>query len=111
VDPNNLDGASKLAVQVFNGSQRRDADQLAVANLRWAGFKAKPSGPAENQNYGQTQILVYTGNTAAAQQIARELHVPAPNIQDLTGTQEQPDPANPVDFRVILGRDYDPCQR
>jgi len=111
VDPNNLDGASKLTVRVLNGSQRRDADQLAVANLRWAGFKAKPSGLAEHQNYNQTQILVYTGNTAGAQQIAQELQVPAASIQDLTGTQGQPDPANPVDFQVILGRDYDPCQR
>jgi hypothetical protein len=100
-----------LAVRVLNGSQRRDADQLAVANLRWAGFKAKPSGVAEHQNYSRTQILVYTGDTAVAQQIARELQVPAASIQDLTGTQEQPDPANPVDFQVILGRDYDPCQR
>ena len=24
---------------------------------------------------------------------------------------KQPDPANPVDFQVILGRDYDPCLR
>jgi len=111
VDPNNLDGASKLQVQVLNGSQRNDADQLAVANLRFAGFKAKAAGPAESQNYNKTQIFIYTGNTGAAYEIAQELQVPASNIQDLTGTQAQPDPANPVDFSVILGWDYDPCQR
>jgi LCP family protein required for cell wall assembly len=110
VDPKNAAGANKLAVRVLNGSQRRDADQLAVANLRWAGYKAKPAGVADQQNYAQTQILVYTGRTGAAQEIARELQVPAARIQDLTGTAEQPDPANPVDFQVILGRDYDPCQ-
>jgi LCP family protein required for cell wall assembly len=111
VDPNNLDGASKLQVEVLNGSQRNDADQLAVANLRWAGFKAKAAGPAESQNYNKTQIFIYTGNTGAAHEIAQELQVPASNIQDLTGTQAPPDPANPVDFQVILGWDYDPCQR
>jgi hypothetical protein len=111
VDPENVNGANKLVVQVLNGSQRRDADQLAVANLRWAGYKAKPSGLAEHQNYSQTQIFVYTGDTTVAQQIARELQVPAPNIQDLTGIQGQPDPANPIDFQVILGQDYNPCQR
>ncbi|MFN2242805.1 MAG: LCP family protein [Anaerolineae bacterium] len=111
VDPNNLDGASKLQVEVLNGSQRNDADQLAVANLRWAGFKAKAAGPAESQNYNKTQIFIYTGNTGAAHEIAQELQVPASNIQDLTGTQAQPDPANSVDFQVILGWDYDPCQR
>jgi LCP family protein required for cell wall assembly len=111
VDPDSLDGADKVQVQVLNGSQRNDAAQLAAANLRWAGFKAKAAGPAESQNYSKTQILIYTGDTAEAQQIAQELKVTAPNIQDLTGTSAQPDPANPVDFQVILGWDYDPCQR
>jgi LCP family protein required for cell wall assembly len=111
IDPNNLDGANKVAVRVLNGSQRKDADQLSAAHLRWAGFKVKAAGLAEHQNYAQTQILVYTGNTEAAQEIAQELKVPAANIQDLTGTAEQPDPANPVDLQVILGRDYNPCQK
>ena len=111
VDPGNVNGAGKLAVRVLNGSQRRDADQLAVANLHWAGYKAKAAGIADHQNYSQTQILIYTGNAGAAQEIAQELRVPAANIQDLTGSAEQPDPAKPVDFQVILGRDYNPCQR
>jgi hypothetical protein len=32
-------------------------------------------------------------------------------IQDLADSQPQPDPNNPVDLQIILGRDYDPCQR
>ena len=110
VDPRKLAGAD-TALRVLNGSQRRDADQLAVANLKWAGYKAKAAGVADHQNYSQTQILVYSGNVDIAREIARDLRVPAANIQDLTGTAEQPDPAKPVDFQVILGRDYDPCQR
>jgi LCP family protein required for cell wall assembly len=110
VAPNNLEG-SKLQVQLLNGSTRRDADQLAAANLRWAGFKAKPAGLADRQDYSKTQIFVYTGDTAAAGTIAQELLVPASRIQDLTGIEGQPDPANPVDFQVILGWDYDPCRR
>jgi len=109
--PDDHGDAGKLAVQILNGSQRTDADQLAAANLRWAGFTAKASGSAGDQYYTQTQILVYTGQTAAARELAQELRVPATSIQDLTGTQGQPDPANPIDFQVILGRDYDPCQR
>ncbi len=110
VDPRKLAGANK-AVQILNGSQRRDADQLAASNLKWAGYKAKAAGVADHQSYSQTQILVYSGNLDVAREIARELGVPAANIQDLTGTAEQPDPAKPVDFQVILGRDYNPCQR
>jgi hypothetical protein len=37
--------------------------------------------------------------------------VPSATIEDLTAVQQQPDPANPIDVQVILGRDYDPCQR
>ncbi len=109
--PGDHGDAGRLAIQILNGSQRTDADQLAAANLRWAGFTARASGLAGDQYYAQTQILIYTGQAAAAYEIAQELRVPAASIQDLTGTQGQPDPANPVDFQVILGRDYDPCQR
>ena len=109
--PDNLEDTDKLQVEVLNGSQRREADQLAAANLRWAGFKAKAAGPADSQNYNKTQIFVYTGDTAAAQEIAQELQVPASNVQDLTGTEGLSVLANPVDLQVILGWDYDPCQR
>jgi LCP family protein required for cell wall assembly len=110
VDIAQLDTAHKLNVQMLNGSQRGDAEQLAASALRWAGFTVTGTGLADHQDYAQTQITVYTGETAAAEQIARELKVSSP-IQDLTGLQEQPDPANPVDIQVILGLDYNPCQR
>lgn len=106
----NLDAAGKLRVRVLNGSPRRDADQLAASTLRWAGFKVPSTGLADHQNYGQTQISVYTGDTAAAEKISRQLNVSS-LIQDLTGAQGQPDPSTPVDIDVILGSDYNPCQR
>lgn len=105
-----LDAAHQLRVRVLNGSQRPDAEQLAASVLRWAGFTIESTGPAGAQDYAQTQIAVYTGETAAAEQVARELRVASP-IQDLSGLQGQPDPANPVDIEVILGLDYNPCQR
>ena len=111
VDTSRLDIADKVRIRVLNGSQRRQAEQLAAAALHWEGFKVVGTGPADHQDYGQTSILVYTGNTAAAEQIARQLRVPLTAIQNLTSIQEQPDPANPVDIQVILGRDYNPCQR
>ena len=110
VDIAQLDAAHQRRVQVLNGSQRRDAEQLAASALRWTGFTIASTGLADHQDYAQTEINVYTGDTAAAEEVARTLRVSSP-IQDLTGLQAQPDPANPVDIRVILGRDYDPCQR
>jgi LCP family protein required for cell wall assembly len=105
IDPTQVDDTTGKSVRVLNGSQRRDADQLAAAALRWAGFKMVAAGPADHQNYAQTQITVHRGDTAAAGQIAQQLRVPAAMIQ------EQPDPASPVDFQVILGSDYNPCRR
>ena len=111
VDTTRLDAADQVRVRMLNGSQRRDADKLAAATVRWAGFTVATSGPADRQNYAQTQIAVYTGNVAAAQQIAQQLGVSATSIQDLPGLQGELDPANPVDIQVILGQDFSPCQR
>ncbi len=105
VDPDQWDDTVKKSVRVLNGSPRRDADQLAAAALRWAGFKMMAAGPADHQNYAQTQITVLRGDTAAAAQIVQQLQVPAAIIQ------EQPDPASPVDVQVIVGTDYNPCRR
>jgi hypothetical protein len=110
-DTTHLDAMEKVRVQVLNGSSRREAEQLAAAALGWAGFKVTGRGAADRQDYAHTRIIVYMGNTTAAQQIAQELYVPSATIEDLTTTQQQPDPVNPIDIQVILGRDYDPCQR
>jgi LCP family protein required for cell wall assembly len=105
VDPAQLDDTGKKSVRMVNGSQRRDADQLAAAALRWSGFRALAAGAADQQNYTQTQITVHDGDLAAAGRIAQELQVPAAIIQ------EEPDPASPTDMEVILGTDYNPCRR
>jgi len=113
LDPSGLDTADKVRVRVLNGSSRNEADQLASSALRWAGTKVVGTGLADRQDYAQTQIAVYTGNLVAAEEVARQLGVPLTAIQDLADSQSQlqPDPNNPVDLQIILGRDYDPCQR
>jgi LCP family protein required for cell wall assembly len=111
VNTSRLDVARKVRVEVMNGSRRREAEQLAAAALRWDGFKVVSVGQAERQDYALTSIFVYTGDKAAGERLARQLRVPLTAVQDLTSVQEQPDPANPVDIQVILGKNYDPCQR
>jgi LCP family protein required for cell wall assembly len=111
VQASSLNAVEKVRVRVLNGSQRREAEELGAAALRWAGFKVVGTGSADRQNYARSQILVFTGDTAAAKKLAQELRVPTTAIQDLTSIQEQPDPSNPVDIQVILGKDYNPCQR
>jgi polyisoprenyl-teichoic acid--peptidoglycan teichoic acid transferase len=103
-----VNDSDKVQVRVLNGAQRQQAEELAAAGLRWAGFKVTGTGPADRQDYAQTRIIIYTGNLAAARQVAVELAVPESAIQDVTGAP-QPDGAHPVDLLIILGRDYNPC--
>jgi len=102
---------SKVRVRVLNGSPRREAEELAAAALKWEGFKVTGRGLADRQDYAQTAIFVYNGELAAGEKIARALQVPGSAVQDLGGVAGQSDPANPVDIQVILGQNYDPCQR
>ncbi len=111
VDTSRLDVAEKVRIRVLNGSQRQDAEQLAASALRWGGFKVTGTGLADQQNYARTQIAVYSGDMAAADQVARQLQVSSAVIQDLTGMEQGGDLSNLVDIQVILGRDYNPCQR
>jgi len=106
----NLDAVDQVRVRVLNGSQRSQAAELATASLGWDGFKVVGMGLADRRDYAQTQIYVYTGNTAAAEKVARQLKVPLSAIQDLTSFAQQPDPSSPVDIQVILGSNYDPCR-
>jgi len=63
------------------------------------------TGPAERQNVAKTEIVVYNGDQARGEQIARLLYVP------LTSVHLQPDMSQPVDVQVLLGADYNPCSR
>ncbi len=110
-DMDDLDAAEKIRVSIENGSQRRDAEQLAAAALRWEGFKVAGTGVADRQDYAQTKIYVHSGNLADGEQVAGHLRVPLTAVQDLTATSDASSPSNPVAIEVILGQDYDPCIR
>jgi hypothetical protein len=99
-----LELINQTRVQVFNGSPRQDADQLAATTLRWAGFQATPSGLADSQAYVESQVIVYNGSELVAETAAQLLDLPR------TSLQYQHDPASRADIVVILGADYDPCR-
>jgi LCP family protein required for cell wall assembly len=110
VNSEQLDTVDDVRVRVMNGSRRSQAEKLAATSLRWEGFTLVTSGVADRQDYAKSQILVYTGNRAPADQIAQALHIPLAAVQPLPGSTPQGDPADPVDIEVILGQDYNPCQ-
>jgi polyisoprenyl-teichoic acid--peptidoglycan teichoic acid transferase len=104
-----LDAASGVRVQILNGSQRSKAEKLAAATLRWGGFRVVDEGLADNRNVTKTEIRVYQGDLGVGQQLADILHVPTTAVRDLTGTPVSL-PGRAV-IQVLLGTDYNPCQR
>jgi len=100
-----LDTSNRVRIQVMNGWSRREAEQLAAAALKWEGYKIVSTSLAERQDMSKTEIIVYNGDQARGEQIARLLDVP------LTSVRLEPDPSQPADVQVILGADYNPCSR
>jgi LCP family protein required for cell wall assembly len=110
IDQAGQERVEKVRVQVLNGSQRSQVEELAADALRGKGFKVVDKGQADRQDYAQTQIRVFKGDPAAGAWIAERLKVPLTAVLDLTTTPDPPDLSNPIDIKVVLGEDYDPCQ-
>jgi hypothetical protein len=115
-DRQQLAVSSKQRIQVTNGGNRQEADELAAAALRWEGFNAVAGGPGGNQDADggplpETQILVMRGDAATGEMIASQLQLPLSAVRDLTSAAEMPNTSNLADIQVILGKDYDPCRR
>ena len=106
-----LNRADRVQVSVFNGSSRQQAEELAAAALRWEGFKIVATGPADRRDYAQTQIAVSTGDAAIAAEIAQTLGVPLGTIQTVPSDQGQSGAEANPEVQVILGQNYNPCQR
>ena len=99
-----LQRISETRVQILNGSQRPDAEQLAATTLRWSGLQIARTGAADSPTYTESQVLVYNAEPDVAETAAQLLDLPRSSLQ------YQPDPSQPVDIRIILGADYDPCK-
>jgi hypothetical protein len=106
-----LDATEKIRVSIENGSNRRDAEKLAAAALRWEGFKVVDTGIADRRDYAQTKIYVHSGDLAGGEEVAGHLGVPPTTVQDLTAVAEASNASGPVAIEIILGQDYNPCTR
>ncbi|MBN1135588.1 MAG: LCP family protein [Anaerolineae bacterium] len=100
-----LDTGTQVRVQVMNGWPRPEAEQLAAAALRWEGYKVVSVGLLERQDVAKTEIVVYTGDQACGERIARMLGVP------LTSVRLEVVMSPTIEALVILGADYNPCGR
>ena len=91
-------------IQLWNGTDRQQLALIAADQLRWEGLSVVDTGLADNSNYTQTQIIVFNDKPTVRDSLVRLFAVKPGNII------YQNDPNQPVDIRVILGNDYDPCR-
>lgn len=93
-----------ITVEIQNGTLNDGWDALAASRLNYAGYAARLA-PADRRDYAAT-ILV---DLSAAQDYNRSALLL--NALGLMPNRlvSLPDPNSPVQYRLILGADYQPC--
>ncbi|MBZ0279685.1 MAG: LCP family protein [Anaerolineae bacterium] len=94
------------SIEVYNGTNNANWDRVAADSLAYnGGFTAVASGTADNNNYLDTILIDYTGQTkgSSTAEIAEILSVKPENVR------VEPDPNRTTDFKVILGSNYTSC--
>jgi len=91
-------------VEVWNSTPYEGLGHVAAERLRWEGFEVVSVGPADG-TYPRTQIVDFTTSSKGSA-ISRLMPLYKRNASDVIS---QPTEDSAVDFRVILGADYDPC--
>ncbi|MBI5946321.1 MAG: LCP family protein [Chloroflexi bacterium] len=95
---------TSIKVEVQNGVPLEAWDKLAAARLNYAGYQTIISN-ADRRDYGNSVIVDYTPGQDSNQRqtIISTLNLFSANVIS------QPDTNSPVQYRVILGYDYEPC--
>jgi hypothetical protein len=93
-----------VTVEVQNGTPSETWDALAASRLNYAGYQTIIS-TADRRDYTSSVIIDSTPaqDPAQRQTIISTLGLYSANIISL------PDANSPVQYRVILGYDYEPC--
>jgi hypothetical protein len=105
--PQNLTSQASAIVEVYNASGKPDWDDLAVDRLLRYNFDvALPPNPDVDFR-ADTVIIDYTTTPKGSRLalLARLFNVPAGNIV------AQPDPNSPIDYRLLVGANYDSCRK
>jgi hypothetical protein len=93
-----------ITVDVQNGTASDTWDDLAASRLNYAGYKTSIS-TADRHDYAVSVVEDFTPGQDADQRqtVISTLNLNSANIVSL------PDAKSPVQYRVILGNDYEPC--
>ena len=100
-------GQPSASIEVLNGTYHPDWEAVGADRLAWAGYRVLKYGPADRPDYTATVIYDYRTTTKGSRlnELGRLFKVPDANLM------AQPDPNATVEYRIILGNDWDPCQR
>jgi len=105
--PTNVAAQAQARVEVWNGSREPQWGILAADRLAWEGYLVTQISPADHVNYTQTKLVDFstTAKGSRRAQLASIFSIKPNNIIS------QPDPNSPVQYRIIVGADYQPCTR
>jgi LCP family protein required for cell wall assembly len=103
--PLDLVWAEGARVEVQSGTDLANWTALVASRLRWQGVQVVSVGPADRFDYQESLIIDYTDKPHTSALLTRILYLPSDRIQ------RQLNFSSPVDIRVILGRDFQPCHR
>jgi len=91
-------------VEVWNATPYEGLGYVAAERLRWEDFEVVSVGPADG-SYSRTQIVDYT-TTSKGSPLSRLMRLYQRKADDVI---REPTEDREIDFRVILGYDYNPC--
>ncbi len=108
-EPQNVNRAGQPAamVEVLNGTGNANWDAVAADRLNWYGYAVSNYAAADRTDYATTVIydLRSTPKGSRLNELGRLFRVAGPNLVSA------PDPTVAAEYRIILGADWDPCQR
>ncbi len=93
-------------IEVLDGGGQPQRAELAAARLRWQGFNVVSTGSTTQPDYANTAIIDLHGDKPYTIERLRAVFRLAP-----AAVQQRPDPTSPLDIRVVVGPDFNPCRR
>jgi LCP family protein required for cell wall assembly len=93
-----------VLIEIQNGTPFEGWGELAASRLNYAGFETDLV-PADRQDYGYTTLIELNevSNSIQNNLILSVLGLPPANLASI------PEPNSPVDYRLVLGSDFQPC--
>lgn len=108
-EPQNLNraGQPSAVVEVLNGTGHANWEAVGADRLNWYGYAVSNFAQADRTDYTTTVIydLRSTPKGSRLAELGRLFRVSGASLVSA------PDPTANAEYRIILGADWDPCQR